>query len=53
MKNMNDFKIDFDKKLKDVVFKLSFMRACSVEDHDNGSFDRTDVNLNTYQNPVM
>lgn len=52
-KNMNDFKIDFDKKLKDVVFKLSFMRACTVEDHDNGSLDRTDVNLNTYQNPVM
>ena len=52
-KNMKDFKIDFAKKLQEVTFKLSFMRTCTMEDHDNGTIDRTDANLNTYQNPVM
>ncbi len=51
-KNMHDFKIDFSEKLKDTVFKVSFMRTCTVEDHDNGTLDRSDANRNTYQNPV-
>ena len=51
-KNMHDFKIDFSEKLKNTVFKVSFMRTCTVEDHDNGTLDRSDANRNTYQNPV-
>lgn len=51
-KNMTDFKIDFSKKLTEVVFKVSFMRTCTMEDHDNGSFERDTMNFNTYQNPV-
>ena len=49
-KNMKDYKIDFTELWKKYAFKLAYARACSTDEHDNGSIDT--INRNTYRDPV-